>query len=94
MPRGERAKDLDARAIAVLLSGRAPINDAAEIGALRIGSEPGWERPHRDGVDITDQPHRWTTYQRLRRESFEARVAEYVADGLIQRWQDSIGAHH
>ncbi|WP_457098829.1 hypothetical protein [Microbacterium sp. P5_E9] len=83
MPRGERAKDLDARAIQVLLSGRDPINEAAEVGALQVGSEPGWERPHAHGEDITDQPHRWTTYQRLRRESFEARVARYRADGLI-----------
>lgn len=55
-----------------------------EIAALRIpGWEPPWERPHRDGVDITDRPDLQTPYQRERRRQFEERVADYRAEGLI-----------
>jgi hypothetical protein len=59
------------------------VNEAAELAYLRAGSEPLWERPHLNGVDITDSPHLWSPYQRARRESFEARVAQYKADGLL-----------
>ena len=59
------------------------MNEAAELAFLNAGAEPTWERPHSDGVDITDQPHLWTVYQRQRRETFEARVAQYRAEGLI-----------
>ena len=71
--------DLDARAMRV----EGPVNEAAELAFLNAGAEPTWERPHRDGVDITDRPDLWTPYQRHRREAFEARVARYRAEGLI-----------
>ncbi|MBB3158204.1 hypothetical protein FHS07_001900 [Microbacterium proteolyticum] len=54
-----------------------------ELTYLRAGSDPPWERPHRDGVDVTDHPAAWTPYQRERRLSFEARVADYRQRGLI-----------
>ena len=76
-------RDLDARALDVLLSGHSRVNEAAEIGALRLGWEPEWERPHRNGVDITDRPDLWTPYQRARRESYDARAADYRARGLV-----------
>lgn len=86
MPRTHHvaANNLDARALAYLRSGRGQVNQHAEVAILRLGSEPEWERPHCDGADITDRPELWTPYQRARRESFEARVARYRADGLIQ----------
>ncbi|WP_454149334.1 hypothetical protein [Microbacterium lacticum] len=54
-----------------------------ELVYLRASSEPPWERPHRDGVDITDRPDLQTPDQRQRRAEFEARVADYRARGLI-----------
>ena len=85
MPRTRHtaAHDLDARALDALRSGRGQVNESAELAALRLGWEPEWERPHRNGIDVTDQPELWTEYQRARRESFEQRVARYRADGLI-----------
>lgn len=63
---------------------KAPrIDSAAELLYLRAGSEPPWERPRRDGVDITDRADLWTDYARMRREDFEERVREYRAQGLI-----------
>ncbi|MEV7874513.1 hypothetical protein [Microbacterium sp. NPDC089188] len=58
-------------------------DEQTEITYLRAGGEPPWERPHRDGVDITDQPEQWTPYQRERRDTFEARVADYRRRGLL-----------
>lgn len=55
----------------------------AELVYLRAGSEPPWERPHRDGVDVSDRPDLQTPYQRRRRESFLQRVEAYRAGGLI-----------
>lgn len=62
---------------------RGRINTEHELSYLRAGSDPPWERPHRDGIDITDTPEMWTPYQRERRLSFEARVVEYRQAGLI-----------
>ncbi|ONI62634.1 hypothetical protein CSIV_14260 [Microbacterium sp. CSI-V] len=59
------------------------VSEHTELVYLRAGSDPPWERPHRDGVDITDRPELWTPYQRTRRETFEARVAEYQRRGLL-----------
>ena len=59
-------------------------DEQTEITYLRAGRDPPWERPHRDGVDITEQPELWTPYQRQRREAFEARAAEYQRRGLIR----------
>lgn len=61
----------------------AHVHHAVELTYLRAGAEPDWERPHRDGVDITDRPDLQTPYQRRRREEFEQRVESYRADGLI-----------
>lgn len=61
------------------------VNTDHELAYLRAGSDPPWERPHHDGIDITDTPEAWTPYQRERRESFEARVVEYRQRGLIPR---------
>lgn len=81
MPRGQRiSSDLDYRAYAYL---QRSVNETVELTYLRAGSDPDWERPHRDGVDITDRPELWTPHQRARRESFEARVADYRRRGLI-----------
>ncbi|MGC5225194.1 hypothetical protein ACPW96_21705 [Micromonospora sp. DT81.3] len=60
-----------------------PVNEAAELAFLRAGSEPTWERPHRDGVDITNRPDLQTPYQRARRREFEERVERYRADGVL-----------
>lgn len=79
MPRGERARDLDARA----LQAEGPVNVVTELAYLRAGCDPPWERPHLNGTDITDQPHLWTPYQRARRESYEARVRQYRAGSLL-----------
>lgn len=78
MPRGH-ATDLDARA------SRIPgfVNRDLELTYLRAGFDPAWERPSRNGADITDRPDLWTPYQRQRREAFDARVAEYRASGLL-----------
>lgn len=75
-----RTPDLDARAWEYIDKN---VSRDAELVALRAGSDPDWERPHRDGVDITDRPDLWTPYQRARREAFEARVADYRQRGLI-----------
>jgi hypothetical protein len=77
--RNRQPRDYDARAFAEL----DRVNPALELTYLRAGSDPHWERVRRDGHDVTDQPHLWTPYQRARRESFEARVAEYRAAGLL-----------
>lgn len=79
MPRERRHRDLDARAWAYLDN----YHEHLELACLRLGSDPHWERPHRDGVDITDRPDLWSPYQRARRERYEARVSEYVRSGLI-----------
>ena len=76
-----RRTDLHARAWAYL---HTNIDTRAELAFLRAGSDPNWERPHLDGVDITDHPELWTPYQRARREAFEARVADYRQRGLIE----------
>lgn len=55
----------------------------AELVYLRAGSEPPWERPHRNGIDVTDMPDQWSDYQRQRRQSFVVRVEQYRADGLL-----------
>lgn len=81
MPRGQRvSSDLDHRAYAYL---QRSVNEVVELTYLRAGAEPDWECPHRNGVDITDKPELWTPYERARRESFEARVADYRRQGLI-----------
>ena len=58
-------------------------NVQLELTYLRAGVDPPWERPHRDGVDITEQPQLWTPYQRARRAEYVERVESYRADGLI-----------
>jgi hypothetical protein len=81
MPRGQRiSPDLDYRAYAYL--DRAG-NEDVELTYLRSGSDPDWERPHAGGEDITEQPERWTRYQRERRIAYEARVERYRQRGLI-----------
>lgn len=75
-----RYRDLDARAWAYLDKN---VSTSAELAWLRAGSDPYWERPHLDGVDITAHPQLWTPYQRARREAFEDRVASYRTRGLI-----------
>ena len=72
-------RDLDGRAMRV--QGR--INRDVELTYLRANAEPPWERPHRNGVDVTSQPDMQTTYQRQRRAQFEELVREYRAAGLI-----------
>lgn len=74
-----RMRDLDARA----MSQPGRIVRDVELTYLRAGAEPPWERPHRNGVDITDQPELQTPYQRQRRAGFEARLREYRDSGLI-----------
>ncbi|MCM3500615.1 hypothetical protein M3667_01820 [Microbacterium sp. P26] len=54
-----------------------------ELTCLRAGAEPPWERPHRDGVDITDDPELQTSYQRQRRAEYVSRVGGYRERGLI-----------
>jgi hypothetical protein len=60
-----------------------PVNQEAELAYLRAGTDPPWERPHLDGVDVTEAPERWTPHQRSRRIEYEARVEQYRADGLL-----------
>lgn len=72
-------RDLDARAAAQ--QGR--VDTDVELTYLRADADPNWERPHRNGVDVTDMPEMWTPYQRARREAYEERVRQYRADGLI-----------
>ena len=79
MPRTQRPSNrLDERAA---LTGS--VDSGIEVAYLRAGAEPLWERPHRNGVDITDRPDLWTPYQRHRRESFEERVARYRDEGRV-----------
>lgn len=59
------------------------VHVALELTYLRAGSEPDWERPHRNGQDVTDRPDLQTPYQRLRRAQFEQRVESYRIEGLI-----------
>lgn len=59
------------------------VNVQVELTFLRAGSEPPWERPHRDGVDVTDDPSVWSPYQARRRAEFVERVEQYRAEGLI-----------
>lgn len=81
MPSGQRpSTGLDSRAYAYLERG---VNESLEFTYLRAGRDPDLERPHRDGRDITDQPEKWTRYQRARRIAYEARVEGYRARGLI-----------
>ncbi|WP_295833636.1 hypothetical protein [uncultured Microbacterium sp.] len=70
---------MDPRANAV--PGRVDVDH--ELTYLRAGSDPPWERPHRDGVDITDQPDLQTPYQRQRRAEYLSRVDGYRERGLI-----------
>lgn len=70
---------MDPRARA--LPGRVDVD--RELTYLRAGSEPPWERPHRDGVDITDRPDLQTPYQMQRRAEFEERVEEYRRSGRL-----------
>ncbi|GAA1968572.1 hypothetical protein [Microbacterium deminutum] len=70
--------DLDMRA-----ANAGAVNVEIELTYLRAGVDPHWERPYRDGRDITDEPALWTPYQRARRESFQARVEQYRQEGLL-----------
>lgn len=70
---------MDPRANAV--PGRVDVD--RELTYLRAGAEPPWERPHLDGVDITDCPDLQTPYQRQRRAEFDARVEEYRSSGRL-----------
>lgn len=63
------------------VTGRA--HEHLELTYLRAGVDPDWERPHRDGIDITDQPELWTPYQRARRLEYLERLASYRARGLL-----------
>ncbi|MEV5068959.1 hypothetical protein MRBLMI12_000516 [Microbacterium sp. LMI12-1-1.1] len=58
-------------------------NEELELTYLRAGGEPEWERPKRNGVDITDQPELQTPYQRQRRDEFQRRVARYIREGRL-----------
>ncbi len=75
---GQSRRDPDERAV-----GAGILSSDVELTLLRAGADPNWERPHRNGIGITHQPALWTAYQRHRREAYEARVAQYRADGLI-----------
>ncbi len=59
------------------------VDEALELTYLRVGSEPPWERPHRNGEDITDRPELQSPYERERRRTHESRVAEYRRRGLL-----------
>lgn len=59
------------------------MNAVLELTYLRAGADPDWERVTANGEDITDQPERWTRYQRARRIGFEARVERYRERGQI-----------
>lgn len=61
----------------------AHVDEHLELTYLRAGSEPPWERPHRDGVDVTDRPDLQTPYQRQRRAEYVSRVEGYRERGLI-----------
>lgn len=58
-------------------------DELLELTYLRAGSDPPWERPHRDGVDVTDRPELQTPYERQRRAEFVERVARYRAEGKL-----------
>jgi hypothetical protein len=58
-------------------------NEHIELLYLRDGADPPWERPHLDGVDITDRPDLQSPYQRQRRAEFEERVARYREEGRL-----------
>ncbi|WP_307460844.1 MULTISPECIES: hypothetical protein [Microbacterium] len=60
------------------------VDEHTELVYLRAGSDPPWERPHRDGVDVTDAPALQTPYQRERRAAFEERVRAYRERGLLE----------
>jgi hypothetical protein len=79
--RRRASRDLSARAWAYL---ETNVDERLELTFLRAGWDPPGERPHLDGVDVTDHPELWTSYQRARRETFEARVDRYKAEGLIE----------
>lgn len=70
---------MDPRANAV--PGR--VDTATELTYLRAGADAPWERPHCDGVDVTDQPDLQTAYQRQRRAEYDARVQGYRERGLV-----------
>ncbi|KQR86744.1 hypothetical protein ASF96_10510 [Microbacterium sp. Leaf179] len=70
---------MDPRANAV--PGR--VDTATELTYLRAGADAPWERPHCDGVDITDRPDLQTPYQRHRRAEYVSRVEGYRERGLI-----------
>lgn len=59
------------------------VDEQTELTYLRAGSDPPWERPHADGIDVTDDPTRQTPYQRQRRAAFEERVRGYRERGLL-----------
>lgn len=59
------------------------VNTAAELTYLRAGADAPWERPHCDGVDVTDRPDLQTAYQRQRRADYDARVQGYRERGLV-----------
>lgn len=80
MPRERNHHDLDDRAWEYI---DRSVVERTELACLRAGSDPPWERPHRDGRDITDQPELWTPYQRARREAFEERLARYRSEDRI-----------
>jgi len=54
-----------------------------ELVYLRAGAEPPWERPHRDGRDVTLEPELQTPHQQERRAAFLERVEHYRAEGLL-----------
>lgn len=59
------------------------VDEHLELTYLHAGAEPPWERPHRDGVDVTDRPDLQTPYQRQRCAAYVSRVEEYRERGLI-----------
>lgn len=63
------------------IAGRVDVD--RELTYLRAGAEPPWERPHRDGVDITDDPKLQSSYQRQRRAEYVSRVEGYRERGLV-----------
>jgi hypothetical protein len=79
MPRGQGPRGGDERAFAYI----DKVNVGLELTYLRSGSDPDWERPHINGVDVTGSPELWSPYQRARREAFVERVEAYRADGLL-----------
>jgi hypothetical protein len=81
MPRVQRiSTDLDYRAYPYMERG---VNEVLELTYLRAGADPDWERVTANGEDITDQPERWSRYQRARRIAFETRLERYRERGLL-----------